>query len=161
MIRKILGLVICLLIGICTIGYVQNKASRDIFSILLTPKKQTQCGLHKLTPAERNLLSNSMMDFFNTIMKSKKIGDSAVEFLKSDGWEEVKVVGTRKLKLDKWSNPEEYLIVEKSVWTYILESRTYSFKLNQGKYLGKMGLTSSEIIDSDGDIIKFWTKDRK
>ena len=143
-------------------GRICSKQSiRDVFSILLTPKQQRQSGLHKLTPAERNNLSNSIMEFFRTIMKSKEIGDSAVEFLKNDGWEEVKVVGTRRLKLDQWSDPEEYLIVEESVWTYTLESRTYFFKLNPGKYLGKMGLSTSEIIDSDGDVIRFWTKDKE
>lgn len=161
MLRRISILVICLLIGISTIGYVQNKKNVDFFSILFTPKQQTEYGLHKLTQRERKSLSNYLMQFFSSITKSKKIGDSAVEFLKNDGWEEVKVIGKQKLKLNKHSNAQEYLIVENWPWTYILESRTYYYKLEPGKYLGKMGYTSSEIIDSDGDIVKFWTEDKK
>lgn len=83
------------------------------------------------------------------------------EYLKNDGWEEVRVSGTQELKINEWSDPQEYLIVEEGIWTYILEPRTFSFRLDPGKYLGKMNMTSCEIIDSDGDTIEFWTKDTR
>ena len=159
--KKIFVVAICLLLGVWTIGYVQNNAPDDLFSILLTPEQQIQSGLHKLSQRERSSLANSLMEMFNSIFRSKQMGDSAVEYLKNEGWEEVKVLGTRELKIDKWSDSEEYLIVEEGIWTYILESRTFFFQLDPGTYLGKMGLTSSEIIDSDGDSIEFWTKDRR
>lgn len=106
-------------------------------------------------------MANSLMEIFNFILRSKEMGNSAVKYLKNDGWEEVEVLGTRELKIDEWSDSEEYLIVEEGIWTYILEPRTYFFRLDPGTYLGKMNLTSCEIIDSDGDTIEFWTKDTK
>ncbi|RKU38657.1 hypothetical protein C6496_05535 [Candidatus Poribacteria bacterium] len=118
-------------------------------------------GLHKLSQIERNILSKSLMEIFNFIYTSKEVGDSAVECPKNDGWEKVRVLGTQELKIDEWSDPQEYLIVEEGIWTYILEPRTFSFRLDPGKYLGKMNMTSCEIIDSDGDTIEFWTKDTR
>ena len=159
--RKIFVVAISLLLGICTIGFVQNNIPGDFFSVLLTSKQQVQGGLHKLSQKERSSLSNSLMEIFNAVLRSQKIGNSAVEYLKNDGWEEVKVLGTRELKINKWSDSEEYLIVEEGVWTYILEPKTLLFQLDPGTYLGKMGLTSCEIIDSDGDTIEFWTKDTR
>lgn len=159
--RKIFVVAISLLLGICTIGSVQNKATDDFFSILLTPEQQIQGGLYKLSRKERSTLTNSLMEIFNSVFRSKKVGDSAIEYLKNDGWEEVNVLGTRELKIDEWSDSEEYLIVEEGVWTYILEPRTFFFQLDPGTYLGKMSVTSCEIIDSDGDTIEFWTKDTR
>ena len=159
--KKVFVVVICLLLGICTIGSLQNKDPRDFFSILLTPEQQAQSGLHKLSQKERSSLSNLLMEMFNVFLHSKKMGDSALEYLKNDGWKEVKVLGTHELKIDEWSDTQEYLIVEEGIWTYILEPRTLFFSLAPGKYLGKMGLTSCEIIDSDGDTIEFWTKDTR
>lgn len=159
--RKTFVAAVCLLMGICAIGYVQNRNADDFFSILLTPEQQIQGGLYKLSQKQRSTLANSLMEIFNFIHRSKQLGDSAVEYLKNDGWEEVNVLGTRELKIDEWSDAEEYLIVEKGIWIYILEPRTYFFRLNSGIYLGKMNMTSCEIIDSDGDTIEFWTKDTK
>ena len=132
--KKAFAVIVCLLMGICTIGSVQNKISSDFFSILLTPEQQVQGGLHKLSQTERNTLSNSLMEIFNFILRSKKLGESAVEYLKNEGWEEVKVLGTQELKIDEWSDSEEYLIVEKGVWTYILEPRTFFFRLDPGSW---------------------------
>ncbi len=126
-----------------------------------TPQQQVQGGLHKLSRKERSILADSLTEIFNYLLRSQKIGDSAVEHLKNEGWEEVKVLGTRELKIDEWSDSEEYLIVEEGVWTYILEPRTFFFQLDPGTYLGKMSITSCEIIDSDGDTIEFWTKDTR
>jgi len=64
------------------------------------------------------------------------------------------------MKLDEDSDPEEYLIVEKEAWIYILESKTF-LSLSPGTYLGKMGFTSCEIIDSDGNTVDFWTEDTR
>ena len=157
--RKILVATISLLLGFCTVGSVQNRPSDDFFSILLTPEQQRHGGLHKLSQRERNTLSNSLTEIFNLVFRLKEMGDSAVEYLKNDGWEEVNILGTRELKIDEWSDSQEYLIVEKGIWTYILEPRTFLWGLVSGKYLGKMGMTSCKIIDSDGDTIEFWTKD--
>ena len=159
--RKILVVTTSLLLGFCAIGSVQNRPSDDFFSTLLTPEQQIQGGIHKLSQRERSTLANSLTEIFNFVFRSKQMGDSAVEYLKNDGWEEVNVLGTRELKIDEWSDSEEYLIVEEGVWTYILEPRTFLWGLNPGKYLGKMGITSCEIIDSDGDTIEFWTKDTR
>lgn len=159
--KKIFIAVACLFIGVCTIGFVQNAEQGDFFSILLTPEQQMKGGLHKLSQIERNILSKSLMEIFNFIYTSKEVGDSAVEYLKNDGWEEVRVLGTQELRIDEWSDLQEYLIVEEGIWTYILEPRTFFFRLDPGKYLGKMNMTSCEIIDSDGDTIEFWTKDTR
>ena len=86
------------------------------------------------------------------ISNSHSIEKSAIEYLKNDGWEEVEVRGTREI------NSETYLIVDKGAFTYILEPISYFYDLGPGKYLGKMSWTSSEIIDADGDEIRFWTE---
>jgi hypothetical protein len=148
--------VICALVAVSAIALAQSNAPQDILSILLKTEQQKQCGLHKLSQAERNSLGS----IFSLILRSQSLGDSAVKYLKNEGWEEVKVLGTRRLKVDEWSDAKEYLIVAKGVWTYILESKTFS-SLRPGTYLGKMGLTSCEIIDSDGDTVRFWTKDKR
>jgi|GEM_PF-6738735 len=127
----------------------------DLFSIFLKPEQQEHCGLYKLSQAERNSLAKICL-----ALCSSSLGDSAVEYLKNEGWEEVKVLGTRRLKLHEWSVVEEYLIAEKGAWTYILEPRSSS-SLRPGKYLGKMGSSSCEIINSNGDAVRFTTEDKR
>ena len=143
-------------VTLCGVVLAQGKASKDLISILLKPQQQRQCGLHKLSASERA----SLESVFKLLLRSSQLRDSAVEYLKNEGWEEVKVLGTRTMKLDDDSEPEEYVIVEKGAWTYILEPQTYS-SLSPGTHLGKMGFTSCEIIDSDGETIDFWTAETR
>jgi len=154
--EKILIVGLVFFISLCGIVLAKGKASKDIISILLKPQQQRQCGIHKLSASERA----SLEKVFLLLLRSNRLGNSAVEYLKNEGWEEVKVLGTRTMKLDDDSEPEEYVIVEKGAWTYILEPQTYS-SLSPGTHLGKMGFTSCEIIDSDGDTIDFWTAETR
>ena len=141
---------------LCGVVLAQGKASKDLISILLKPQQQRQCGLHKLSASERA----SLESVFKLLLRSSQLGDSAVEYLKNEGWEEVKVLGERTMKLDDDSEPEEYVIAEKGAWTYILEPKSFS-SLSPGTYLGQMSFTSCEIIDSDGDTVDFWTEDTR
>jgi len=136
-------------------AHAQGPSHNDLLSTLFTPKEQQELGLQKLSASERKALG----DLFEIMLSSSSLGDSAVEYLKEEGWEEVRVIGTRSLNLDGWDD-KEYVIVEEGAWTYILEPRSYS-TLRPGRYLGDMGLTSCEIIDSDGDTVGFWTKDKR
>ena len=143
-------------VTLCGMVLSQDSTSKDLFSILLTPQQQRQCGLQKLSASERA----SLAGIFSLVLGSSRLGESAVEYLKNEGWEEVKVLGERTMRIDEDSDPEEYVIAEKGAWTYILEPKTYS-SLSPGTYLGKMGFTSCEIIDSDGDTVGFWTEDTR
>ncbi|MBN1274527.1 MAG: hypothetical protein JXB26_19880 [Candidatus Aminicenantes bacterium] len=143
-------------VALCGIVWAQGRVSKDLISILLTPQQQRQCGVHKLSASERA----SLAGVFHLLLRSSRLGDSAVEYLKDEGWDEVKVLGKRTMRLDEDSDPEEYIIAEKGAWTYILEPKTFS-SISPGTYLGKMGFTSCEIIDSDGDTVEFWTEDTR
>lgn len=154
---KIITLLFAVLI--CTIVYATkeiDQVQKDLIDSILKPELQKQCGLQKLTSTERQ----SLCSIFQSLMSVDQISDSAKVYLENEGWEEVRVLGTRWLKEDEDSEAEECLIVKKRVWTYILEPRT-STNLIPGRYLGKMGFTSCEIIDYNGDVVEFWTKDTK
>lgn len=134
------------------IVFAQKKAPVDWLSITLKPQEKRKCGLHKLSQKEQSALNSAITKLIMLISNSHSLENSAIEYLKNDGWEEVEVRGTREIK------SETYLIVEKGAFTYILEPRSYSYDLSPGKYLGKMGWTSSEIINADGDEVSFWTE---
>ena len=153
---KVITVGLMVSVTLCGIVLAQGKASKDLISILLNPQQQRQCGLHKLSASERASLAR----IFNLLLRSSQLSDSAVEYLKNEGWEEVKVLGERTMKIDEDSEPEEYVIAEKGAWTYILEPKTFS-SLSSGTYLGQMSFTSCEIIDSDGSTVGFWTKDTR
>lgn len=153
--RTVLFVVVIVLAGASFVALAQTQV-RDLFSVALSPAQQRQCGLDKLAASERAALAR----LFSSVLQSSELGDSAVAYLKDEGWEEVKVLGTRRLKLDEFSDAAEYVIAEKGAWTYILEPKTLS-TLQPGTYLGEMGFTSCEIIDTDGDTVGFWTKETK
>ncbi len=153
----------------------------------MNPQQQRQGGLHKLTPSERKSLEKSVWQLvFKITSRSKptsaklensaveylrnngeledaaveylkdegELGTAAVGYLKDAGWDEVRVLGTREI------NSAEYLVAEAGNYTYILESKRYLYTLSRpGQYLGNMGFSSCEIIDSDGDVVDFWTED--
>jgi len=159
------SLALLLIVSICVIVYAAKspadktsnpslQAKNDLLGLILKPEQQIQCGLHKLTPKERQ----SLCSVLGYLISSSRLGDSAKAYLENEGWEEVRVLGTRNLKLDGDSAAEEYTIVEGGVWTYILEPYGYSF-LTPGTYLGQMNFVSCEIIDTGGNVLHFWTKD--
>ena len=179
--------VVCVLIGICTIVLAESTSSNDLFSIFLNPQQQRQCGLHKLNPSERKTLEKSVWQLVFKIKSRSQVTSAnlensaieylrgngelkdaaveylenegelesaAVEYLKDEGWDEITVTGTREI------NSDEYLIAEAGYYTYILEPKSYLYSLlRPGQYFGNMGFTSCEIINSDGDVVKFWTED--
>lgn len=130
---------------------------KDFLDIIFTHEQQRYCGLNKLSDKERDMLSKLLTNYFSRLTQDFDLCESAKAYLENEGWEEVKVLGTRRLKLDEYEEAEEY-VVEKNPWTYILEPRTYS-NLKPGKHLGQMSYTSCEIIDYDGDVERFWTRD--
>lgn len=153
--RQIVIVTLYALVGACVIGFAQNKpSSNDLLSVLLKPQQQKQCGLQKLSQRERQSLNQVLLEILNLTRQSRELGDSAVEYLKNEGWEEVEVLDTSNLNFD------DNVFAEAGVWTYILEPMTFS-SLRPGTYLGEMGFVSCEIIDSDGDVVRFWTKDTK
>jgi hypothetical protein len=152
---KIIMLLFAVLI--CTIVYAVKETElvqKDFIDSILKPELQKQCGLQKLTSKERQ----SLCSIFQSLMSADQISDSAKVYLENEGWEEVRVLETRWIKEDEDSEAQKYLVVEKRAWTYILEPRT-STNLTPGRYLGKMGSTSCEIIDYNGDVVEFLTKD--
>jgi hypothetical protein len=135
------------------VAYAQQ---RSLLDMILTPQQKQSCGLHKLNAEEQKRLEV----VFAALLSGSGLGDSAVEYLKSEGWDEVKVLGTKRLRLENGDDAEEYTIVEKGATTYILEPKTYA-SLSPGRYMGKMGYTSCEIIKRDGSTARFWTKDTR
>jgi hypothetical protein len=142
----------CLIIISSGINSAQGEGGYDPLSFL-NQTQQQQCGIHKLSVSERRTLGR----WFSVLFNSNKVADSALEYLKNEGWVEVNVLGVKTLKVDEWSVAEDFLIVQSGLWTYVLEPRSYNM-LRRGKYLGKMGMTSCEIIDSSGAIVNFWTE---
>ena len=145
----------------CLLAFVftaNETHAQDYISIILKTEMQKSCGTQKLTSSERASL-NKVFHYLVSI-GSSDLGDSAVAYLENEGWEKVKVLGTRNLKLEGDFYEQEYLFVEKSPWIYILEPKGYS-TLSPGEYLGQMSYTSCEIIDQSGDVKGFWTKDTK
>jgi hypothetical protein len=123
---------------------------------IIPEEQQRSCGLHKLNDSE---IAN-LDELFMTILSMNNLGDSAIEYLKNEGWSEVKVLGMRRIQLNEDSYPQDYLIAEKGSLTYLLEPRSYS-RLSAGKYLGKMGYISCEIIDKNGTVVRFRTAETR
>lgn len=132
--------------------------AQDYISLMLKPRMQTLCGLNKLDPSERERLNQ----VFHVLISNHKsdLYESAMAYLSNEGWEEVEVLGTRSLKFDGDLFEREYLFVEKSPRVYILEPRGYS-AIAPGVYLGQMSHSSCEIIDQNGDVKGFLTKDTR
>ena len=130
--------------------------AQDYISLMLKPRIQTLCGLNKLEPSERDQLNQ----VFHVLISNHKsvLYESAMAYLSNEGWEQVKVLGTRSIKFEGDLFEREYLLVEKSPRVYVLEPRGYS-ALAPGIYLGQIGHSSCEIIDQNGDVKGFLTKD--
>lgn len=143
-----------------TIGAASPKTHKDLLDLVVTPELRTACGLHKLTEQEHKYLSSTLSQFVGMILKRREVGQSAKAYLENEGWEEVRVIGTRRLKLDEDHEAQEYVIVEAGVWTYILEPYVFA-NLTPGSYLGQMGFVSCEVIDRDGHVVRFWTEDTR
>ena len=139
------------------LGIIGNMFSQKDFLIkrILTDEQQSRCGLNKLNEAEIAELDK----IFSFITSMNSLGDSAVKYLEHEGWEEVRILGMRSLKLNYEPYPQDYLIAEKGATTYILEPR--GSRLSRGTYLGKMGHSSCEIIDSSGDVARYRTAETR
>ena len=122
--------------------------------------EQRSCGIQKLTPKEKEKLLLKFVDVFSKGTQSTDctLAASAQSYLESQGWEVATVLGTRKIKTT--SGTGTYLVAEKGVWTYVLEPKLFSM-LKPGKYLAKMGFSSCEFIDHDGETREFWTEDTR
>jgi hypothetical protein len=134
---------------------------RDVFDILMpTSVVQESCGLQKLTVVERTSLARQV----SRLIPDTRMADSAVAYLKSEeDFEEVIYKGTKRMRidpLDKDEDPETYHIFEEGPWTYICEDLSFSL-LQPGRYLGKMSIATCEVLDYDGDLVSFWTKDQR
>ena len=131
------------LLIITTIALTQFDSSQDFLSRVLSPEQFQKFGLHKLSQEERNSLGNYCSFLFGL----NSLGDSAVEYLKNEGWEEIRVLGERRLTIDEWSGERRYLIVE-------IGFRTYACRLGSsygpGKYLGQKSGSSIDIINRNG-----------
>lgn len=127
----------------------QDSLFRQVFGFDL----DETCGLHKLDEEEYQNLENAI----DALLRSSALGDSAVEYLKREGWEMVEVEGTERMQLEGDVSSEEYTFVKKGFATYILKPKSYS-PLLPGKYLGKMGYLSCDIIGRNGTPVGFWTK---
>ncbi len=111
---------------------------------------------------EKNFLDNALIRLF-LLSNSKtqtKFEEIAAKYLKEEGWEEVKVLDHQIEELE-----DDWLIAKKGSRIYILEAKGYHYNLKPkfppGIYPGKMGYTSCEIIDVEGDTVDFWTKETK
>jgi len=131
------------LLFISTLALTKYNNSQDFFSRILSPEQFQLFGLNKLSQEERNALGK----YFSFVVGSNSLCDSAVEYLKNEGWEEIQVLGERRLTLDEWSGERRYLIVE-------IGFRTYACRLGSsygpGKYLGQKSGSSIDIINRNG-----------
>lgn len=145
-----------------SVSTVTLAGGTDLIDRLLGEAKVKRCGIQKLTPEERANLSQVFASFL-AIAKENELGDSAIEHLKQDGWKEIRILGTKRMRIDpedEDEEPEEYTVAEEGPWTYIMEPQGFA-TLTPGKYLGKMSIANCEIIGRDGDAVEFWTKDQR
>ena len=159
--KKIL-IIVVLLMTVSGIGILQTKSTVSFLSIFLNKEEQRLSGLHKLSERERKFLDNTLLRvfFLNKRKTQTKFEEIAAKYLKKEGWEEVKVLNHQIEELE-----DDWLIVKKNSRIYILEARGYHYNLKSkfppGIYPGKMGYSSSKIIDIKGEIVNFWTKKTK
>ena len=145
---------------IASIGILQTEPTVSFLSIFLNKEEQKLSGLHKLSQREKNLLDNTLLRiFFLSKRKDQnKFEEIAAKYLKEEGWEEVKVLDHQIEELE-----DDWLIVKKGSRIYLLEAKGYHYNLESkfppGIYPGKMGYSSCEIIDSEGSIVDFRTKE--
>ena len=155
-------IVVIFLMTIASIGVLQTKPTVPFLSLILNKEEQRLSGLHKLSNQERNFLDRTLFRIF-LLSKRKtetKFEEVAAKYLKEEGWEEVKVLNHQIEELE-----DDWLIVKKGSRIYILEARGYHYNLKSkfppGIYPGKMGYSSSEVIDIEGETVNFWTKETK
>ena len=153
-------IIVILLMMIASIGILQTEPTVSFLSIFLNKEEQKLSGLHKLSQREKNFLDNTLLRiFFLSKRKDQnKFEEIAAKYLKEEGWEEVKVLDHQIEELE-----DDWLIVKKGSRIYFLEAKGYHYNLESkfppGIYPGKMGYSSCEIIDSEGDIVNFRTKE--
>jgi len=131
----------------------QPDQQQDQLDLILQVDLQARYGLDTMDPKERSNVARLLEDMSRLYERRNPLERSAAKFVRLKGWEEVDVIGTRRLKLNEWDFEKEYLVVSDGLSTYFLDPFPY---VAPGTYFGKLDFGSAEIIDSDGRTLDFF-----
>jgi hypothetical protein len=109
-------------------------------------------GLQKLTAPERAKLN----ELFGTIATrlSSNLPNSALAYLKDQGWIELELTGIEKVTLDKAEGEIQLMAARVAGTRYLLEPETFS-GLGPGTYLASLSGTGCQVIDTYGKVTEF------
>jgi len=117
--------------------------------------EEQSCGLHKLTRAERSRLN----EVFKAVTErlDDNLRNSALAYLRRQGWQELAITGAEQLALDESRGPLTYTIATLAGARFVLEPRHVA-TLMPGEYLGRVDSSECRIIGPQGNVVEFWVR---
>ncbi len=117
--------------------------------------EEQSCGLHKLTKAERSRLN----EVFKAITErlDDNLRNSALAYLRQQGWQEMTITGAEQLTLDESRGPLTYTIATLAEARLALEP-WHVATLMPGEYLGRVDSAECRIIGPQGNVVGFWVR---
>ncbi len=143
------------LLALTLLGVVRAESDSGInfINMFIRLDDQRAYGLHKLNTAERARLN----EVFGRIVAEKNdhLRNSALAYLKEQGWDALEVTGTDKLALD--GEPRTYLTARWRDARLVLEPVDVS-TLMPGTYLGRVDSTVCRILSPQGKPVEFFIR---
>jgi hypothetical protein len=126
-----------------------ESARQDALDKVLDAAQQRKMGLHKLNIKERRALGRFVIQALRARRNEHRLGASARGFMRNQGWEVVKVLGTIQAKKDEFSEKEDWMIVKVGLQRWAIEETRHFPK---GKYWAKPSVVSGlkAMLDVNG-----------
>ncbi len=146
-----------LILAISALALVQAAPQTGInfINMFIRLEDERVYGLHKLNATERSRLN----EVFGRIVAEKEdhLRNSALAYLRREGWDAFEVTGSEELTLDPNAGPRTYLSVRWRDARLTLEPVSRS-TLMPGHYLGRADSTFCRILDPEGRPVEFFIR---
>lgn len=143
-----------LVLAISALALVQAapEAGINFINMFIRLEDERAYGLHKLNATERSRLN----EVFGRIVAEKEdhLRNSALAYLRREGWDAFEVTGSEQLTLDQNAGPKTYLSARWRDARLTLEPVSRS-TLMPGHYLGRIDSTFCRILDPEGRPVEF------
>jgi hypothetical protein len=146
---RICALVV-LLAGMPLSGTEPSRSEKSInyINMYVRLAEERGCGLHKLTPAERNRLNQIFQAITQRL--DDNLRNSALAYLRNQGWHELTITALEKRTLDPARGELTYVIAG----DLVLEPMAIS-TLMPGTYLARLDSGQCRVIDAQGRAVAF------
>ncbi len=143
---------------VVTSGYASPEPSPESINYInmyVRLDEEQACGLHKLNRAERSRLNQVFKGITERL--DDNLRNSALAYLRQQGWQETEVTGTELLTLDQSRGPLTYTTAMQAGARLTLEPRNIS-TLMPGEYLGRVDSAECRILGPQGRVVEFWVR---